>query len=101
VSYSYGNSGHRYDHDGEHMWWLCGCPDPDLTPDPVAEPWTAAQHQKDAKIVQTVLQRVAERSTGQPVYVPLDDASQVLMGLHLAGLYKPETTVDKDSASEI
>lgn len=55
-----------------------------------AREWTAKQHRKDAKVVQDVLMRVAERSTGQSVFVPEQDASDVLMGLHHAGLYRPE-----------
>lgn len=54
--------------------------------------WTVRQHREDAKIVQTAMQRLAEARTTYPphsVYVPLDDASSLLMALQRVGLYKP------------
>lgn len=57
--------------------------------------WTAEQHRKDAGLVQNAMQRVAEqRVTTGSVYVPIDDASDVLMALHRAGLYRPEPIVE-------
>lgn len=67
--------------------------------------WTAAQHREDAKLVQAAMQRIAQRRLDMgavrrtpEVYIPLDDASDLLMALHRDGLYAPELAASAEAA---
>jgi hypothetical protein len=51
--------------------------------------WTPEQHRRDAKVVRDEMQRLAEARTSGSVFVPIEDASNLLLSLHRAGLERP------------